>query len=170
MIQKQVNILATNLPKVKHKTVATNAALVKKEWFVIDARDLVLGRLAAQVAIILQGKHKPSYTPNVDCGDNVIIINAEAVAVTGMKEISKIYYRHTGFPGGIKARNVKMVRAGKKPTDLVKLAVFGMLGRGPLAYKQQKNIYIYAGEDHKHHGQKPVELNIATKNRKNNGN
>lgn len=139
----------------------------KKDWIIIDAQDLVLGRLAALVATRLRGKHKPLYTPHVDCGDHVIIINAEKVRVTGNKYEDKTYYRHTGYPGGIKEATVKDVMGGQYPERIIKKAVERMLPRGPLGRKIFTHLKVYTGKEHPHAAQNPVTLDIASLNEKN---
>lgn len=149
------------------KTEFLSAKDIKKEWHIIDASDLVVGRLASQIAIILRGKNKANYTPFLDCGDNVIVINADKVKFTGTKEKDKKYYWHTGYPGGIKEITPEKQRI-KAPERILRLAVKRMLGKGSLGRKQISNLHIYAGSEHPHVAQKPTELNIAKLNRKNN--
>ncbi|MBN0919310.1 50S ribosomal protein L13 [[Mycoplasma] gypis] len=132
---------------------------VDKKWYIIDAKDQVLGRLSAQVASILRGKNKPTFTPNVDMGDNVIIINAEKVLLTAKKEEDKMYYSYSGYPGGLKEINAKNLRA-KKPAALVEKAVKGMLPHTKLGRKQFNNLYVYAGSDHPHEAQQPQMLEV----------
>ena len=126
----------------------------------IDAKDIVLGRLAANVSNILRGKHKPTYTPHVDCGDNVVIINAEKIKLTGKKLEDKTYYRHTGYPGGIKAINARKILEGKFPDRLVRMAVKRMIPKGPLGRKQLSNMKVYAGDKHPHEAQNPKIYNM----------
>lgn len=152
------------------KTFSAKPADIERKWWVIDAKDLVLGRVASQVAILLRGKHKPSYTPHMDCGDNVVIINAKDVHLSGKKMDSrdgKIYYRHTGFPGGLKETTAGKVLAGKFPERVMKMAVQRMISRNKLGNKQMKKLHVYAGADHPHSGQKPEIFNLAEKNTKN---
>lgn len=149
------------------KTYSAKPAEIEKKWVVIDADGLVVGRLAALIASRLRGKHKPSYTPHVDCGDNVIVVNADKVALTGRKLTGKVYYRHTGYPGGIKETTPQKILAGKDPTRVVQLAVKRMLPDGPLARKQFSNLHVYAGAEHPHAAQKPEALDIAALNPKN---
>lgn len=163
---------ATEDPKAavvgkKYKTFSLKAADVKKTWFLIDAKDLVLGRLASYIANILQGKTKVTYTPHVDCGDNVIVINAKYIHLTGKKWRQKIYYRHTGYPGGIKEQTALNIVEGRFPDRILRKAVDRMLQNGPLGRKQRKNLRIYAGEKHEHQAQNPVTLNFSNKNPKN---
>ena len=140
---------------------------VEKKWVVIDATDLVVGRLAALVAMRLRGKHLPSYTPHVDCGDNVIVINAEKVAFTGRKRQDKVYYWHTGYIGGIKERTARQILDGRFPERVIEKAVERMLPEGPLARKQLKNLRVYAGAEHPHTAQQPETLDVAKLSRKN---
>ena len=149
------------------KTYSAKPAEIEKKWVVIDADGLVVGRLAALIASRLRGKHKPSYTPHVDCGDNVIVVNADKVALTGRKLTGKVYYRHTGYPGGIKETTPQKILTGKDPARVVQLAVKRMLPDGPLARKQFSNLHVYAGAEHPHGAQKPEALDIAALNPKN---
>ena len=149
------------------KTFSAKASDIEKKWFVVDADGVVLGRLASEIAKILRGKHKPIFTPHMDTGDNVIVINAEKIAVTGKKLDGKIYYRHTGYPGGIKSETVRQVLEGKFPERIVERAVKRMIPRGPLGREQMRNLKVYAGTDHPHVGQKPEVLDIAGQNPKN---
>jgi large subunit ribosomal protein L13 len=149
------------------KTYSAKAADVEKKWVMIDAKGLVVGRLASIVAMRLRGKHKPSYTPHVDDGDNVIIINAAQVVLTGRKRDQKVYQHHTGFIGGIKERSARSILEGKFPERVVEKAIERMLPRGPLARVQLGNLRVYAGPDHPHAAQKPELLDVAAMNRKN---
>ena len=149
------------------KTFSAKHAEIQKKWVVIDAKGLVVGRLASIVALRLRGKHLPIFTPHVDCGDNVIIINAEKVVLTGRKRQQKIYYHHTGFPGGIKERSAKFILEGRFPERVVEKAVQRMLPRGPLGRQQFGNLRVYGGATHPHEAQAPVALDIAAMNRKN---
>jgi large subunit ribosomal protein L13 len=149
------------------KTYSAKAAEVDKKWVVIDANGLVVGRLASLVALRLRGKHKPTYTPHVDCGDNVIIVNAAKVVLTGRKVERKVYYHHTGFIGGIKERTAKSILEGRFPERIVEKAVERMLPRGPLGRKQLGNLRVYAGAEHPHAAQNPEPVDIAAMNRKN---
>ena len=149
------------------KTFSAKPAEIQKKWVVIDAKGLVVGRLASIVALRLRGKHLPIFTPHVDCGDNVIIINAEKVVLTGRKRQQKIYYHHTGFPGGIKERSAKFILEGRFPERVVEKAVQRMLPRGPLGRQQFGNLRVYGGATHPHEGQAPTVLDIAAMNRKN---
>lgn len=149
------------------KTYSMKPSEVEKKWLLIDAEGVVLGRMAAEIAKILRGKHKPGFTPHVDCGDNVIVINADKVHLTGAKMTDKIYYRHTGYPGGIKSRTAQEILDGKKPGDVVIKAVQRMLPSGPLGRKQLSNLRVYAGAEHAHEAQNPEALDIAAMNPKN---
>jgi large subunit ribosomal protein L13 len=140
---------------------------VGKKWVLIDATGLVVGRLASLIAMRLRGKHKAVYTPNVDTGDNVIVINAAKVVFTGNKTQDKIYYRHTGYPGGIKQRTPRQLFDGRHPERILELAVGRMLKRGPLQRKLMRNLKVYKGAEHPHEAQKPEALDVATLNRKN---
>ncbi|MBT4880116.1 MAG: 50S ribosomal protein L13 [Alphaproteobacteria bacterium] len=149
------------------KTYSMKASEIDKKWYIIDAREIILGRMASLVANMLRGKTKPEYTPHMDCGDYVIIINAEKVGLTGKKLSDKIYYRHTGFPGGIKQKTAGEILEGKFPERVIQKAVQRMIPRGPLGRQQMKNLYVYAGEKHPHEAQKPTVLDIAKMNPKN---
>jgi large subunit ribosomal protein L13 len=140
---------------------------VEKKWILINGEGLVVGRLASIIATRLKGKHKPTYTPHVDCGDNVIVINAEKVVFTGNKYEDKEYHHHTGYPGGLKTRTPRMIIEGKFPERVVELAVERMLKRGPLQRKLMRNLKIYKGAEHPHAAQNPVALDVAKMNRKN---
>lgn len=149
------------------KTYSAKPSEVEKKWILIDADGLVLGRLASQVAKILRGKHKPSFTPHIDCGDNVIIVNAGKVKLTGNKLAQKTYYWHTGYPGGIKERTAGKILGGAHPERVIEKAIERMVPRGPLGRQQMKNLRVYAGPEHKHEGQQPEPLDIAAMNPKN---
>ncbi len=141
---------------------------VTKSWFIIDAEKIVLGRLSAEVAKILRGKHKPTFTPHMDTGDNVIIINAKKVAMTGDKKDQSIHYWHTNHPGGIKERSARDILDGKFPERVVKKAIERMMPKvSPLARKQLKCLHVYGGQDHPHEAQKPHVLDLGLKNKKN---
>lgn len=142
-----------------YKSVYLNKATVKKEWVVIDATDLSLGRLAARVALVLRGKNKPGFTPNVDCGDNVIVINCEKVALKGNKMTDKVYTRYTGFPGGQRFTTPKDILKNR-PTELIRKAVKGMLPKTRLGDKLINNLFIYAGPEHPHQAQQPKEIKL----------
>ena len=149
------------------KTFSAKAAEVDKKWFVIDADGLVVGRLAALIATRLIGKHKAIYTPHVDCGDNIIVINAEKVVFTGKKYEDKVYYRHTGYPGGIKETTPRRIIEGKFPERVIEKAVERMMARGPLMRKIMRNLTVYKGAAHPHVAQSPTPLDVAKLNRKN---
>lgn len=144
---------------LSYKTVSANSATVQKDWIVVDAQSAVLGRFASEVAKILRGKTKPDFTPHVDCGDNVIVINAEKIRLTGKKWNDKVYVRHTGFPGGQRISTPKMLME-KSPTTLVQKAVKGMLPKSRLGSKMYGNLYVYAGPDHPHAAQQPKEVKL----------
>ena len=149
------------------QTASAKPAEVEKKWHIIDADGLVPGRLASIVANILRGKHKPSYTPHVDCGDHVIIINAAKVKFTGKKNTDKIYYKHTGHPGGIKQTTPEKILEGRFPERVLEKAIERMIPRGPLGRDQMRALHLYAGTEHPHDGQKPEVLDVASMNRKN---
>ena len=151
------------------RTFSAKPSDIEKKWVLIDAKGLVVGRLAALIATRLRGKHKPSYTPHMDCGDNVIVINAKEVRLTGNKRTDKIYYWHTGYPGGIKERTADKLLDGKHPTRILEKAVQRMLPGGPLSRQQMKNLKIYAGPEHPHEAQQPETLDIGALNAKNLG-
>jgi large subunit ribosomal protein L13 len=149
------------------KTFSAKPAEVDKKWIVIDAEGLVVGRLASLIALRLRGKHKASFTPHVDCGDNVIVLNADKVVFTGRKRENKTYYWHTGYPGGIKQRTARQLLEGRFPERVVYKAVQRMLPRGPLGREQLRNLRIYTGTDHPHEAQQPEKLDVAALNSKN---
>jgi large subunit ribosomal protein L13 len=149
------------------KTFSAKPAEVEKKWVLIDAKGLVVGRLATLVAMRLRGKHLPTYTPHVDCGDNIIIINAADVVLTGRKREQKVYYSHTGFIGGIKAKTAKSILEGRFPERVLEKAVERMIPRGPLGRVQMGNLRVYAGAEHPHEAQQPQPLDVASMNRKN---
>ncbi|RMH62052.1 MAG: 50S ribosomal protein L13 [Zetaproteobacteria bacterium] len=132
---------------------------IERKWYVVDASDVVLGRLASRVATILRGKHRPEYTPHADCGDHVIVINAEKVAVTGSKETQKVYYRHTGYAGGLKSITLEKQRQ-QHPERVIEAAVKGMMPKGPLGRAMLKKLKVYAGAEHPHAAQKPEKLEL----------
>ncbi len=138
-----------------------------KKWIVIDAEGLVVGRLASLIALRLKGKHRAIYTPHVDCGDNVIVVNAEKAVFTGKKNEDKVYYRHTGYPGGIKETTPRRIFEGRFPERVIELAVERMLRRGPLQRQLMRNLKVYKGAEHPHGAQQPVKLDVASLNRKN---
>ncbi len=149
------------------RTYVAKPGEVEKKWVVIDGEGLVVGRLASIIAVRLKGKHKPIYTPHVDCGDNVIVVNADKVVFTGKKFTDKEYYRHTGHPGGIKTTTPRRILEGKHPERVIELAVSRMISRGPLQRKVMRNLKVYAGAEHPHQAQNPEPLDIAKLNRKN---
>ena len=146
---------------LSYKTVYVNKETAKKSWYVVDAEGQVLGRLASKVAKVLRGKTKPDFTPHVDCGDNVIIINAEKIRLTGSKTEQKEYVRHTGYPGGQRFTSPSELLE-KNPTKIIELAVKGMLPKNRLGKVIFKNLYVYSGPEHTHDGQQPVALNLNT--------
>jgi large subunit ribosomal protein L13 len=148
-------------------TYSAKAADIEKKWVLIDATGLVVGRLASIVAMRLRGKHKPTYTPHVDDGDNVIIINAEKIVLTGRKREDKVYHHHTGYIGGIKERTAKYILESRFPERVMEKAVQRMLPHGPLGRQQFGNLRVYKGPDHPHAAQQPQVLDIGAMNRKN---
>ncbi len=148
-------------------TKAAKPAEVEKNWHIVDAEGLVVGRMASIIANILRGKHKPSFTPHVDCGDNVIVINADKVRFTGRKLAQKVYYKHTGYPGGIKGITAGKVLDGRFPERVLEKAVERMIPRGPLGRQQMRNLRIFSGSEHPHVAQNPAVLDIGSMNRKN---
>ena len=148
-------------------TKAAKPAEVEKKWHIVDATDLVVGRAAVVIANVLRGKHKPSFTPHVDCGDNVIVINSEKVAFTGKKLQDKRYYKHTGYAGGIKETSPAKILEGRFPERVLEKAVERMIPRGPLGRQQMRNLRIFAGSEHPHEGQSPEVIDVASMNRKN---
>ena len=146
---------------LSYKTASANKDTVQKEWFVVDAKDEILGRLASKIAFILRGKHKPSFTPHVDCGDNVIVINAEKIKLTGKKMTEKQYIRHTGYPGGQRTQTPEDLLA-KKPKAVVEKAVKGMLPKSRLGSAIFNNLHVFAGEMHPHDAQQPKKLDLNT--------
>ncbi len=149
------------------KTFSARPADIDKKWFLVDAEGVVLGRMASQIALVLRGKHKPSFTPHMDCGDNVVVINAGKVHLTGKRLSDKIYYRHTGYPGGIKERRAGEILEGKHPERVVQKAIERMIPGGPLGRRQIKNLRVYAGAEHPHEAQNPKVLDLAARNPKN---
>lgn len=146
---------------LKYKTISANKETVNKQWFVVDAEGEILGRLAAKVALVLRGKHKTDYTPHVDCGDNVIIINAEKIRLTGNKLEDKVYISHSGYPGGQKTVPIKKV-LDKQPERVLEKAIKGMLPKNRLGDQLFRNLYIYVGSEHKHEAQQPAMLDLNT--------
>ena len=149
------------------KTYSAKPSEVEKKWILVDAEDIVLGRLASIIALRLRGKHKPEFTPHMDCGDNVIVINAEKVKLTGRKRENDIFYWHTGYPGGIKQRSKGQILDGRHPQRVIEKAVERMLPKGPLGRKVYGNLRVYAGTTHPHEAQQPEVLDIASMNEKN---
>jgi large subunit ribosomal protein L13 len=149
------------------KTYSAKPADIEKKWILIDAETMVVGRLAAVIATRLRGKHLPTFTPHMDCGDNVVVINADKVKFTGKKMGDKKYYRHTGYPGGIKETTPEKIMEGKFPERVVEMAVKRMLPRGPLGRQQLTNLKVYAGTEHPHEAQSPETLDVAAMNSKN---
>ena len=149
------------------KTYSARPSDVERKWYIIDAQNAVLGRMASEIAKVLRGKHKAIFTPHIDTGDNVIVINAEKVHLTGNKVADKTYHWHTGYPGGIKDRKAGEVLAGKHPERVVEQAVKRMMPKGPLARSQFKKLKVYAGSDHPHEAQEPKTLQFIDRNPKN---
>ncbi len=149
------------------KTFSAKPSDIERAWCVIDADGVVLGRLAAVIATRLRGKHKPLYTPHIDCGDNIIVINAEKVRLTGRKRADKVYYWHTGYPGGIKSRTAERILDGKHPERVLIKAVERMISRNPLGRAQMRKLHVYKGAEHPHEAQKPEVLDVAAMNPKN---
>ena len=149
------------------KTYTAKAKDIVKNWVLIDAEGLIVGRTAAIIANRLRGKHKPTFTPHMDCGDNIIVVNADKVVFTGKKFEDKTYYHYTGFPGGIKEKSPRMILEGRFPERVVEKAVERMLARGPLQRRLMNNLKVYKGAEHPHAAQNPAPLDIATLNRKN---
>ena len=149
------------------KTYSAKPSDIERAWCVIDAEGLVLGRLAAVIATRLRGKHKPLFTPHIDCGDNIIVINAEKVRLTGRKRADKVYYWHTGYPGGIRSRTAERILDGKHPERVLIKAVERMISRNPLGRAQMRKLHVYKGAEHPHEAQKPEVLDVAAMNPKN---
>jgi large subunit ribosomal protein L13 len=149
------------------KTYSAKPKDVDKKWFVVDAEGLILGRMASVIALRLRGKHKPMFTPHIDCGDNIIVVNAEKVHLTGRKVTDRMFYWHTGHPGGIKKRSVEQILEGKHPERIVIKAVERMISRNPLGRQQMRKLHVYAGPDHPHVAQTPEVLDVAAMNPKN---
>ena len=149
------------------KTYSAKPGDIERKWFVIDAEGVVLGRLASIVAMRLRGKHKPMYTPHIDCGDHIVIINADKVQLTGNKLAEKIYYRHTGYPGGIRSTTAGKILDGKHPERVVEKAVQRMIPKGPLGRQVLRKLKVYAGAEHPHEAQQPEFLDVAAMNDKN---
>ena len=152
---------------LKSTTASLKPAEVEKKWIVIDAENAVVGRLASFIAMRLRGKHRPDYTPHVDCGDHVVVINADKVKFTGRKLDQKIYYKHTGYPGGLKEVTAGKILEGRFPERVLEKAVERMIPRGPLGRDQMRALHLYNGSEHPHAGQNPELLDVASMNRKN---
>ncbi|HEX4768971.1 MAG TPA: 50S ribosomal protein L13 [Lichenihabitans sp.] len=149
------------------KTYSAKTADVQKSWTLIDAQGLVVGRLASLIALRLRGKHKATFTPHMDDGDHIVVVNADKVVLTGRKREQKVYHHHTGYPGGIKERSAKFILDGRFPERVLEKAVERMLPRGPLGRKQLGNLRVYKGADHPHEAQQPTTLDVAALNTKN---
>ncbi|MBF0095218.1 MAG: 50S ribosomal protein L13 [Alphaproteobacteria bacterium] len=149
------------------KTYSAKPAEIESKWYVVDAEDVVLGRLAAEIAKIIRGKHKTTYTPHMDCGDNIIVINAEKVKLTGNKLRDKRFFWHTGHPGGIKDRTIGQILTGRFPERVVAKAVERMVPRGPLGRDQMRRLRVYKGTEHPHEAQQPQSLDLGARNPKN---
>ncbi len=149
------------------KTYSAKPSDIQKKWILIDADGLVLGRMASIIAMHLRGKHRPTYTPHIDTGDNVIVINADKVKLTGDKREGSIFFWHTGYPGGIKQRTARQTLEGKRPGRLIEKAVERMLPGGPMGRQLLSNMRVYTGTDHPHTAQTPEKLDIAVMNKKN---
>jgi large subunit ribosomal protein L13 len=149
------------------KTYSAKPSEIEKKWFVIDADGVVLGRLASLIANRLRGKHKTTYTPHMDCGDYIVVVNAERVRLTGNKMAQKTFYWHTGYPGGIKERKVGAILTGRYPERVIEKAVERMVPRGPLGRQQMRNLKVYKGPEHPHEAQTPAPLDVAAMNPKN---
>lgn len=149
------------------RTFSLKAGDIKKDWLLIDAEDMVLGRLSAVIASYLRGKHKPTFTPHMDCGDNVIVVNAEKIALTGKKYDNDVFYWHTGYPGGIKQRTMRERLEGRHPERVVQKAVERMLPKGPLGRKMLSHLRVYKGNEHPHAAQQVKKIDLASMNRKN---
>ena len=149
------------------RTYSAKPSEIEKKWWIIDAEGIVLGRLATIVAMYLRGKHKPTFTPHMDCGDNIVIVNAEKVRLTGSKRTAKTYYWHTGYPGGIKSRTADKILDGDHPERVIQKAVQRMITRGPLGRVQMGNLKVYGGSEHPHEAQQPETLDVGAMNAKN---
>lgn len=149
------------------RTFSLKAGDIKKDWLLIDAEDMVLGRLSAVIASYLRGKHKPTFTPHMDCGDNVVVVNAEKIALTGKKYDNDVFYWHTGYPGGIKQRTMRERLEGRHPERVIQKAVERMLPKGPLGRKMLSHLRVYKGSEHPHTAQQVKKIDLAGMNRKN---
>jgi large subunit ribosomal protein L13 len=148
-------------------TYSAKPSEIERKWCIVDAEGLVLGRMASIISMRLRGKHKPTYTPHMDCGDHIIVINADKIQLTGRKRTDKMYYRHTGYPGGIKSRTAGQILEGAHPERVVIKAIERMVSRNPLGTQQMRKLHVYAGADHPHEAQNPEILDIAEMNPKN---
>lgn len=149
------------------KTYSAKQKGIERKWCIVDATGLVLGRMASIISMRLRGKHKPTYTPHMDCGDHVIVINAEKIQLTGRKRTDKLYHRHTGYPGGIKSQSAGQILEGAHPERIVIKAIERMVSRNPLGSQQMRKLHVYSGANHPHEAQKPEVLDIASMNSKN---
>ena len=149
------------------KTYSVRPSDIVKKWYLVDATDLILGRLAVVLANYVRGKHKVYFTPNIDCGDHVVVVNAEKIKLTGNKLNNHMHYWHTGYPGGIKSRSYAQILEGKNPQEAIQLAVKRMVPKGSLGKEQLKKLYVYSGDKHPHDAQKPEPINLKTMNKKN---
>ncbi len=149
------------------KTYSAKPSEIERKWWLVDAEDVVLGRMAVVIADRLRGKHKPMYTPNLDCGDHIVVINAEKVKLTGNKVKNKIYYWHTGYPGGIKSRTAEAILGGRHADRVVRKAVERMVPKGPLGRAQLRKLKVYTGTEHPHEAQQPAVLDVGAMNPKN---
>lgn len=148
-------------------TYSAKSSEIERKWCIVDAKGLVLGRMASIISMRLRGKHKPTYTPHMDCGDHIIVINADKIQLTGRKRTDKMYYRHTGYPGGIKSRTAGQILEGDHPERVIIKAIERMVSRNPLGTQQMRKLHVYAGADHPHEAQNPEILDIAEMNSKN---
>ena len=148
-------------------TVSVKPADVQREWFLVDAEGLVLGRISTRIATVLMGKHKPTFTPHVDTGDFVVVVNCEKIKLTGNKLQDKVYYHHTGYPGGIRSRTAGRMLASSRPEEVVSKAIERMIPKGPLGRQQIRNLKVYAGAEHPHEAQQPINLDVGAMNPKN---
>ncbi len=149
------------------KTYSAKPGDVDRKWYLIDAEGLVLGRMASQISMLLRGKHKPMYTPHIDCGDHIVVINADKIQLTGRKRSDKVYYRHTGYPGGIKSTTPEQLAARGQHERVVEKAVERMMPKGPLGRKMLTKLKVYSGTDHPHEAQLPETFDFAAMNPKN---
>ena len=148
-------------------TYSAKPSEIERKWCIVDAEGLVLGRMASIISMRLRGKHKPTYTPHMDCGDHIIVINADKIQLTGRKRTDKMYYRHTGYPGGIKSRTAGQILEGDHPERVIIKAIERMVSRNPLGTQQMRKLHVYTGADHPHEAQNPEILDIAEMNPKN---